>query len=304
MARARGRWAVGKMLRPAEMAGLWELEGPSGLAHSHSAALTFLWEGSESETSVTDTTLGPPSEVASDSMTDGPGPIARGPLAYNVCLPYELDLACFQPATPTEATLKKSLHQGHISVSDLEAVLVALPSKTRAHHLADTMGSTLPPLAFTAGAFGFRPWTYDRPPQQHNQVRACSLGGGFDCSQLAPCHKFSSFTVLQNVASRLHRDRHNRPGSANLLFPLTLFEGGELWLQSAEGRSQMSGFKGDVLPLFQDEVPLCQFFDPRKLHCTLPWSGDRTVVAAYTIRGAERLSVRDSAVLSRMGFFV
>ena len=45
------------------------------------------WESSESETSVTDATLGVPSEVASDSMTDGPGSIARGPLACNVCLP-------------------------------------------------------------------------------------------------------------------------------------------------------------------------------------------------------------------------
>ena len=102
---------------PTEMAELWELEGPSfyGLAHPRSAALdsptwsTPPWQSSESETSISDTTLNP-SEVASESMTDGPGPITRGPLAYNVCLPYELDLACFQQATPEEATLKKSLH--------------------------------------------------------------------------------------------------------------------------------------------------------------------------------------------------
>ena len=156
---------------------------------------------------------------------------------------------------------------------DLEAVLVTLPSKTRAHHLADTMGSTLPPLAFSAGAFVHGPMIGLHNNTTRHELAVLAVAS--IVRSLAPV-KFSSFTVLQNVASRLHRDRHNRPGSANLLFPLTLFEGGELWLQSAEGRSEMSSFKGDVLPLFQDEVPLCQYFDPHKLHCTLPWRGDRT----------------------------
>ena len=198
---------VGAMLSPSEMAELWELEGPSiyGLAHSRSAALdsptwsTPPWESSESETSVTDATLGAPSEVVSDSMTDGPGPIARCPLAYNVCLPYELDLACFQPATPEEASLKKSLHQGHVNVPDLEAVLASLPSKTRAHHLVDSMGSTLPPLAFTAGAFAHGPMI-----GLHNNTTRYELAVLAVASivrSLAPCHKFSSFTVLRNVAS-------------------------------------------------------------------------------------------------------
>ena len=162
------------------------------------------------------------------------------------------------------------------------------------------MGSTLPPLAFTAGAFVHGPMI-----GLHNNTTRYELAVLAVASivrSLAPRHKFSSFTVLRNVASRPHRDRHNRQGSANLLFPLTFFEGGELWLQSADGRSQMSDLKGDVLPLFQS--PLCQFFDPHQLHCTLPWSGDRTVVAAYTVRGAERLGVSDSAVLSCMGFLL
>ena len=100
---------------------------------------------------------------------------------------------------------------------------------------------------------------------------------------MAPGHKFSSFAVLQNVSSRLHRDQHNLQGSSNLVFPLTYFEGGELWVQREGGESSMAGRRGQVLPLLQDGVPTPQTFDPRALHSTLPWSGDRVVVAAYSI---------------------
>ena len=127
---------------------------------------------------------------------------------------------------------------GHIYTPDLEAVLVTLPSRSRAHHLTDTMGSTLPPLAFSAGAYVHGPMI-----GLHNNTTRYELAVLAVASivrSLAPFHKFSSFTGLQNVASRLHRDRHNKPGSANLLFPLTLFEGGERWLQSAEGHAPIS----------------------------------------------------------------
>ena len=144
-------------------------------------------------------------------MTDGPGRITRGPLAYNVCLPYALDLACFQPATPEEATLRKSLRLGH------EAVLVTLPSRSRAHHLTDSMGSTLPPLAFSAGAYVHGPMIGLRNNTTRYELAVLAVAS--IVRSLAPFHKFSSFTVLQNVASRLRRDRHNKPGSANLLFP-------------------------------------------------------------------------------------
>ena len=296
------------MLSPAEMAELWELEGPSiyGLAHPRSAVLdsptwsTLPWEDSDSESLVADSTLGVPSEVASDTMTDGPGPIARVPLAYNVYLQYKLNLAYFQPAT--SARLKKALQQGHVNMPDLGAVLATLPSKSRPHHLSDSMGSTLPPLAFSTGAYVYGPMI-----GLHNNTTRYELPVLAVASiirSLAPFHKFSSFAMLQNVAPRLHRDQHNKQGSANLLFPLTLFEGGELWLQSAGGQSWMSTHRGEVLPLICGDAPLCQFFDPHKLHCTLPWSGDRVVVAAYTIRDAERLSERDCAILSRMGFLL
>ena len=121
---------------------------------------------------------------------------------------------------------------------------------------------------------------------------------------VAPGHKFSSFAVLQNVSSRPHRDQHNLHGSSNLVFPLTYFEGGELWVQREGGASSMAGHRGHVLPLLQDGAPTPQVFDPHALHSTLPWSGDRVVAAAYTIRDSNMLAVRDCAVLSRMGFLL
>ena len=64
----------------------------------------------------------------------------------------------------------------------------------------------------------------------------------------------------------------------------------------------MAGHSGRALSLLEDGVPTPQIFDPHKLHSTLPWSRDCIVVAAYTIRDSGMLSVRDCAILSRMGF--
>ena len=61
---------------------------------------------------------------------------------------------------------------------------------------------------------------------------------------------------------------------------------------------------GQLLPLLLDGAPTTQIFDPHALHATLPWSGDRVVVAAYTIRDSGMLSVQDCAVLSRVGFLL
>ena len=127
------------------------------------------------------------------------------------------------------------------------------------------------PLVFGAGA-------YVRGPMrglQNNTLRRelVVLALVSLIRSMAPGHKFSSFTVLQNVTSKLHRDQRNLQGSSNLVLPLTNFEGGELWVQCSGGASSMAGHSGHVLPLLQDGVPTPQFFDPRVLHATLPWSG-------------------------------
>ena len=237
-----------------------------------------------------------------DAESDGPGPVDRSELAYTLALPCEVDLGCFQPATQQEASLKKAPSLGHVLATDLCSVIQTLPTKPRSIHQTDVYGAVLPPLVFGAGAYVHGPMRGLQNNTLRHELVVLALVSLI--RSMAPGHKFSSFTVLQNVTSKVHRDQHNLQGSSNLVLPLTNFEGGELWVQCSGGASSMAGHSGHVLPLLQDGVPTPQFFDPHALHATLPWSGDRVVVAAYTIRDSGMLSVQDCAVLSRMGFLL
>ena len=222
------------MLSPEEMAERWELEAPSiyGLAHARAAVLdsptwsTPAMEDSESEPDSLSSTLGVPSTAQGDAASDGPGPLDRCQLAYNLDLPCDIDLGCFQPASRQEADLKKAMSFGHVLASDLCSVLQTLPTKPRPIHQAGVYGVALPPLVFGAGGYVHGPMRGLQNNTLRHELVVLALASLI--RSMAPGHKFSSFTVLQNVSSRPHRDQHNLQGSSNLVFPLTYFEGGAM----------------------------------------------------------------------------
>ena len=96
------------------------------------------------------------------------------------------------------------------------------------------------------------------------------------------------------MRSGVHRD---------LIAPVSYFEGGELWLQSPRGQTQLvpNGPKGKVCALFDGETPTPVMFSPKQLHATLPWSDDRTVLVAFHIRHSAGLPNADEALLRNMG---
>ena len=245
-------------------------------------------EDSESEPDSLSSTLGVPSTVQGDAASDGPGPLDRCQLAYNLDLPCDIDLGCFQPASRQEADLKKAMSFGHVLASDLCSVIQTLPTKPRPIHHG-VYGVALPPLVFGAGAYVHGPMRGLQNNTLQHELVVLALASLI--RSMAPSHKFSSFTVLQNVSSRPHRDQHNLQGSSNLVFPLTYFESGELWVQREGGESSMAGHRGHVLPLLQDGAPTPQTFDPHALHSTLPWSGDRVVVWLPTLSGTRACSL-------------
>ena len=121
-----------------------------------------------------------------------------------------------------------------------------------------------------------------------------------------PDFRFSTVTLLRDLMTPVHIDAHNEQGTLNALIAVSSFEGGGLWVADSSGCEvrDVNGrpMHGRVLH-FQDTVP-CKslIFDAHVHHCTEPWQGSRVVLAAYTVRGMDKLTCDDRRVLSDAGF--
>ena len=110
---------------------------------------------------------------------------------------------------------------------------------------------------------------------------------------------FSTVTLTLNVAAHPHRDMFNHCDSRNMAMPLSRFIGGELFVESPDGLTQLSpdGPRGHTLDL---SAPTS--FPPRALHASLPWWGARLLLLAYHIGQSSRISEVHRGALQRLGF--
>ena len=106
--------------------------------------------------------------------------------------------------------------------------------------------------------------------------------------QLDPNHTWTSVALLKNHRTAMHKDAHNRLGQETLLAPLTKFRRGGLWVpgvpvvvREVQGRK----VQGSVLQVSKGPIK----FHPRDWHEVSGWSGNRVVLAAYTIRADFKL---------------
>ena len=117
-------------------------------------------------------------------------------------------------------------------------------------------------------------------------------------------HDFSflAAAVFVNLRTSPHRDLGNLSGSLNLVAGIGSFSGGEVWVSSDSGSvscpfpefSEM----GDLLPT----AGTFAVFDPRNLHCTAEWSGDRIVVVGFTPYFGASMDAADIEFLESLGF--
>eukprot|EP00439_Symbiodinium_sp_Y106_P035156 s6312_g4.t1 len=168
-------------------------------------------------------------------------------------------------------------------------ILFDLLPKTRPHAKA----GLAPGAAFFAGAVqsdgGLQPRDTTRQfPQAVRKL--CEF-----IHQADAAHPFGAFVILRNVHSSLHRD-HNNTNSPNLVVPITAFEGGGVWVEHEGGQD----FRWHRTHSFQDG-PL--YLQARTLlHETLPWEGDRAIIAAYMPANLDSLRPTDAAFLQSLGF--
>ena len=118
-----------------------------------------------------------------------------------------------------------------------------------------------------------------------------------------PQHTFSSFVVLDNVCTLAHRDSHNEPSSKNAVFGLSDFTGGEVWVERAGGSTPYAAEGKTLLGDALSTQPGPAVFAARaELHATLPWSGRRVVLVAYTTSHLHKLSSEAQRFAAKLGF--
>ena len=114
--------------------------------------------------------------------------------------------------------------------------------------------------------------------------------------------EYTTLVLMKNLQVPPHRDTNNEVGFMNSLVALSSFEGGQLWLESAEGThpcpDPSCAASGILMSL---ESPA--LFDAHNLHATCPWhKGDRVVLAAFVVRHFARLPTSSLDLLQGLGF--
>ena len=96
----------------------------------------------------------------------------------------------------------------------------------------------------------------------------------------------------------LHSDHHNHKSVRNVLIPLSVFAGSQLFVESEEGDVSLdvqSNIRGHVHPI---TLPFLAF-DAHKRHS---WSGCRMILGTFHIRDADRLPIRTRNLLRALGY--
>ena len=115
-----------------------------------------------------------------------------------------------------------------------------------------------------------------------------------------PCPHTTLF-LARNMSVGLHADVNNA-NTPNILIPLSVFDGGHLFIEDKEGVYQLDadGPLGNVHPV---TLPFLSF-DASKRHLVLPWSGRRLILGAYHVRNVDRLPHHSRQCLKSLGFYV
>ena len=121
---------------------------------------------------------------------------------------------------------------------------------------------------------------------------------------LDPALHFTSVGIFRNLQTSPHKDTGNQKGCPNLVAAVSAFAGGGIWPESEDGTVpcpfDTCASKGRVLELSLGNHVT---FDPRVVHCTMPWHGtDRVVLVAFTPYFGPSLSAKVRGQLHDLGF--
>ena len=113
---------------------------------------------------------------------------------------------------------------------------------------------------------------------------------------------FTSCALFNNVATKPHRDARNS-SSSNLIAPVSSFEHGDIWCEDPSGTVPFTydGITrlGRCLQVAAGPVLL----DARdRVHATMPWTGNRLVLIAYSVAQWQALPLHQKNLLLSLEF--
>ena len=119
---------------------------------------------------------------------------------------------------------------------------------------------------------------------------------------MRPEPRWTSLVFFDNVRTPKHRDVRNS-ADANLILPLTAFEGGDIFVCHPDG-SEHASFDGMPHKGYSLSVSKHPCLLPARdnEHFTLPWSGRRLVLVAFTVALHALVDESSRLCLSESGF--
>ena len=134
-----------------------------------------------------------------------------------------------------------------------------------------------------------------------------SYVNAFMREKTGPQAAWSSFALNKNVATDVHCDHHNLPGSPSYTITFGDFTGGGIWIhdENVEEHKRVmrrdpngNELKGYVVST-QGTV---HQFDGRKKHATEAWTGDRWCLTCFVTRGFRNFKADDKDRLRALRF--
>ncbi|CAE7817553.1 unnamed protein product, partial [Symbiodinium necroappetens] len=199
--------------------------------------------------------------------------------------------------------------EGDVNEEVIERLFDLLPNQRLPRQTEDCGEGSLPPKAWASGVYrhggvlGVRNSSKEFP-------YSTRLVNQFIRGVMGESATWSTFSLHRNLSVKRHRDSHNARDELSYLIPISDFQQGGLWTQAGvdevvEGDEvvMVDGKRGRVKHLQSEEGSKEMVsFNPRQWHATMPWTGDRLVLAVYKVRGLNKIKPVDEDVALDLGF--
>ena len=217
-------------------------------------------------------------------------------------LPYAMDLTD-NPFThcPTEQLATCCLHSQWAPFTIFSRLLDGLPSMQDSRHSSPSIDQPSDYKSIFFGAYSQGPLVGLRAQTRRYPMVSRLLNAVLYTLRGEQNH--STVFLSRNRAMGLHSDSQNHQDVPNVLIPLSVFSGGQLFVESDEGDAcldHQGKVRGFIYPI---TLPFLSF-DAQKRHSILPWSGCRLILGSFHIRGAERLPPGTRNVLRSLGYSI